>query len=47
MNFLVADAETVDDGFAAETGDFDEILERGLAVGIPEGIIGGGGGVPL
>lgn len=27
MDFFVADAEAVDDGFAAETGDFDEVLQ--------------------
>lgn len=47
MDFLVADTEAVDHGFAAQAADFDEVLEGGLGVGVAEGVVVCGGGVPF
>lgn len=47
MDFVIADAHAVDDGFGAEAGDFDNVLQRGLGVGVAEGVVGGRGCVPF
>ena len=47
MDAVVADAEGVDYCFLAETGDFDEVFERGLRVCVAEGVGGGAGGIPF
>lgn len=41
LDFFVADGQTVDYGFGAQTEDLDEVFERGLVVGVAEGEGGG------
>jgi len=38
---------TDDVGFAVQAADFDEVLMCGLGVGVAEGVVGGGCGVPF
>lgn len=47
MDFFVADAEGVDDGFGPQAGDLQDVVQRGLVVGVAEGVVGGGGAVPF
>ena len=47
MDFVVTEADAVDDGFGAKAGDFEDVLEGGLGVSVAECIVGGRGGVPL
>ena len=45
-DFVVSDSDAADYGFGAQVADFEQVLERGLVVGVAEGVVVGGGGVP-